>query len=88
MITVYLQSPDEFGSELITEIKIRRPKAKDMMNFPLTSNPVVGDILKLAGVLSGQPPSVIEELDCMDSFAVCEAVGSFLQRGPGTGSME
>lgn len=86
-VTITLFYPVKLGqsesAETVAEIKLRRPKGKDMRDIP--AKPNVGDILKLAGRLSGQPPVVFDLLEIPDFNRVTEAVGVFLDDGQSTG---
>ncbi len=84
-VTVKLKEPIPFGSETIAELTLRKPKAKDFRRMPM--NPGVGDLLDLAGQLSGQPKVVIDELGAEDMHEVLERVGDFFPSGRGTGPM-
>jgi hypothetical protein len=84
METLKLKEPVQQGSEIISELKFRAPKAKDFRRLP--SNPQTGDILDLAGRLCGQPPSMIDELGMEDMKAVLEVVGNFMEPGQQTGA--
>lgn len=81
--SVKLREPIQFGSETITELTLRKPKAKDFRNMP--AEPNVGDLLNLAGRLSGQPPSVIDELGVDDMLEVLGIVEVFIAGGRATG---
>jgi hypothetical protein len=82
-VVVKLKEPIAFGSETITELRLRKPKAKDFRRMPMT--PGVGDLLDLAGQLSAQPKPVIDELGAEDLMEVLECVGGFFPGGLGTG---
>ena len=73
-----------FGSREIEQLSIRKPKAKDMRNFPL--NPTMGDMLDLASALAGEPTSVIDELSVPDMTRVVEVIGDFLGASQPTGT--
>jgi len=81
---IKLLEPIQFGSETITELEMQKPKAKHWRGMP--SSPGMGDLLDLAGRLSGHPPKVMDELSTEDMMRVLEAVGNFLPSGLGTGS--
>jgi hypothetical protein len=78
-----LTEPVEFGKEAISELHFRAPRAKDFRRFPM--DPSIGDMLDLAGKLSGQPDAVIDGMGVGDFQAVMELVGGFFPGGPGTG---
>ncbi len=87
MTTITLQEPIKWGSETITELTLRKPKAKDLRRFP--TQPTTGDILDLAATLSGRPSAVIDELDVPDMLEICEVIGKrFLRSTPVTGEMD
>jgi hypothetical protein len=83
-VTIKLLTPIEVGGELIEEIVMRRPKGKDMKT--LGANAGTGDLMKLAGRLSGQLPVVFDEMDGYDVAEVLTQVGNFLTSGPTTGA--
>lgn len=83
VIVVKLREPIEFGSRVVEELSIRKPKAKDMRKFPM--NPAMGDMLDLASVLAGEPTSVIDELSVPDMTSVIEVIGDFLGSSQQTG---
>lgn len=79
-----LKEAIKFGSEDISELTIRAPKAKDIRGLP--AQPNTGDILNLAAKLCGQTPSVIDELGMEDTVELLEIVGNFMAPGRVTGS--
>jgi hypothetical protein len=79
-VTVKLDEPIEFGSETISELTIRSPKAKDMRGLPM-EGANIGHILDLVAKLCGQPPSVIDELGTADLLKVSEHVANFIPAG-------
>jgi len=79
-----LKEPILWGSETISELTIRAPKAKDIRKLP--EKPNTGDIIDLAGRLCGQPPPVMDELSIEDTKAVLQVVGNFMDGGPATGN--
>lgn len=82
-VTIRLFYPIKFGSDVIEDLVFRRPKGKDMRDVP--SKVAVGDMMKLAARLCGQPPSVMDELEMPDFNRVTEVVGNFLAAGQETG---
>lgn len=80
-----LKEPIAFGSETVTELRIRAPKAKDFRRFPM--EPTMGDVLDMVGQLSGQPKPVIDELGLEDLAEVTQIVGNFIPGGRGNGRM-
>lgn len=84
-IIIKLQTPINFGSDKITELKIRKPFAKDFRDMPL--EPKMGDLLDVTAKLSGQAPSVIDQLDPTDLMEVMAVVGKFMRRGQPTGEV-
>lgn len=79
-----LREPVQQGSEQISKLTVRKPKAKDIRALPV--EPSTGDILDLAGRLCGHPPSVIDELSIEDCSELLEIVGNFIEPGQKTGS--
>ena len=70
----------------ITEIVIERePEAGDLYDFPAT-NQKMGDLLNIAGKLTGNPPSFMKKLSITDAMKCAEVVGDFLPDGPEIGA--
>jgi hypothetical protein len=83
-VKIKLKDPVSHGSETIKELEIRKPKAKDLKEMPLM-NQNIGHFLTMASNLSGQPPSVIEELSIPDMQEVVAVVQNFIEGSPQTG---
>lgn len=83
-VTVVLKEPITFGTELVSELRLRRPRAKDFRRLPMA--PSIGDMLDLSGALANQPKAVIDELGVEDMGKVLEVVGDFFGGGLGSGS--
>jgi len=81
-----LKMPVVFGTETITELQIRRPKGKDLRGMGADKG--MDDMLALLSKCSGQPPKLIDSLDCSDVFAACEVLGNFMQNGRETGEAQ
>lgn len=80
---IELREPIQRGTELITKLELRKPKAKDLRKLPMQLD--TGDLLNLAGALCGQPPSVIDELGMEDTSELLDTVGNFMAPGQPTG---
>jgi hypothetical protein len=78
--TYKLQFPVEYGDDLITELKIRRPQGKHLRGLKLNALDEVDVALDLFGSLSGQPPRVIDLIEAEDITAVMEVLGNFLSK--------
>lgn len=75
--TVYpLKRPITVGTETVTELRFRAPKAKDMRSFPLEGR-TIGHVLDIVGKLCGQPTVVIDELSAEDLEEVSSIAGVF-----------
>lgn len=85
-IKIKLSYPVQFGSETIHELELRRPKAKDLRGLPLKME--MDHMLTLCGRVSGQPDSVINELDFDDTMKVVEVLGNFIGSSLPTGSQQ
>jgi hypothetical protein len=70
-----LKEPIEFGQETIKEFILEKPKAKHIRNMPKDAG--MDAILKVIGSLSGQPDSVIDELDFPDMNVLAEFFTAF-----------
>ena len=76
---ISLSEPIEHGTETITTLEIKQPRAKHLRNMSLEPN--TGDLLDLAAKLAGHPPSVIDELSMKDMTEVLTVVGNFIDAG-------
>lgn len=83
---ISLSEPVEHGTETISALEIKQPKAKHLRSMPLEPN--TGDLLDLAARLAGQPPSVIDELGMSDMTEVLTVVGDFIEGGQGIGKKQ
>lgn len=82
--TYTLTSPIQFGSETITALHFRPPRARDFKGLTLQSQ-TVDDTLVLAGRLSGQPSPVLDDLSVADLMGVSEIIAGFIPGGPQIG---
>lgn len=82
--TLELKHPVQFGSQIITEIHYRRPKAKDLKRIK-PEQLETGDLINLFASISDQDPPVIDELDAVDILVAVQLVGGFLAPGQETG---
>lgn len=86
-ISIELHYPVKIGesedAEVVSSLTFKRPHGKEMRDIP--AKPVVGDLLKLAGRLSGHPQIVFDRLEMCDFNRVIEAMGDFLDDGQRTG---
>lgn len=83
--TLKLKEPIQFGSETITELRFRAPKAKDLRPLPAEGPKTQGDSIDLAGRLCGQPSVVMDELGLEDLAEVSSIIEAFMPSGPATG---
>lgn len=84
-ITITLSDPIAGPDGQITELKLRRPKAKD---FRVMDNAKgeIGKSLALAQQLSGIPAPMLDNLDGSDFIELSEAVQGFLKPSQATGA--
>ncbi len=80
-ITVSLYFPLASGTERISEIKLRRPRAGDLKKIDESKSSDIAKGETLMAALSGRAVSEITRLDGAD-FALCSNVIGFLQRPP------
>ncbi len=78
-----LDEPITFADETTTQIKFRKPVAKDLRKFSLS--PSVGDFLDLAKTLGDALPQVIDQLSFSDTWSVVGVLANFTVSGPPTG---
>ena len=77
-IVIKLEHPieDHVGGDIIHELRLREPVAKDLRKLP--TDPKMDDILKLVGRLSNLPDSVIDKLKMKDVSKVADELGNFM----------
>ena len=77
-ITYKLKYPIQIGSELIADIKIKRPKGKHFRKMrALGKDMSFADVLDMIASLAGLAPSVIDEMDIEDVTALGELMNGF-----------
>lgn len=76
-VVIKLQDPVEYGSEVIYELKLQKPKAKHFKRLSF-DNPSFPEMLEILGQLAGQPPSVIDELSWVDTQTATGILGNLL----------
>ena len=72
---VPLDFPFSHGKTEYKEIRLRKPKTKDMRKFP--AEPAMNDYLLMIGKLAALPHSVIDEIDPKDTGKITEFVAAF-----------
>lgn len=77
METITLQHPFTFDGEKITELKLRRPKMRDMKKAQNHKDDLEKSIHMIAD-LAEVSPKLVEELDTEDFGAVSAKVGEFM----------
>ena len=85
-VTLELFESIQHGSESITELSLRRLKAKDLKLIRDPDNITMTEQIDLISKLSGQPKSVIEELDAVDVAKAGEIIRGFTETGPKIGA--
>lgn len=83
--TIVLGTPLQHGDEVIKELHIHRPKARDMRTLKpgdMNEGPM-GIILSLVGEQNGLPSSVIDEMDAADVMEVVAEFAPFLEKRTG-----
>ncbi len=68
-----------------TELKFRRPKAKDIRGVDLENLDMDGVVAICKKIIVGEPPMLVDEIDLADLVPLAELVADFLEGGPTTG---
>lgn len=86
-VTVKLDEPVTLGSQTISELVVQPPKGRHIRKLPIDVDDFdLGTLLDLAVKLTGQPETVIDDLDAGDALRLAGAVGKFLEgEAPGDG---
>lgn len=84
--TITLKHPVTVGGITVTELNLKRLKAKHMKGIGANADPMAAAI-KIVSKLSGQLEVVIDELDIEDLQEVSSYIESFIDLGLPTGKM-
>lgn len=85
-VTITLQEPIQQGSDTITALTVRPPRAKHFRAMPVDLKTAsMGHFLDMAVDLCAQPPSVIDSLGVADMTRLIEVISDFLNKGQPTG---
>lgn len=85
-IVVQLDYPIEYGSRIIGQLTIKPLKGKHLRRLETPESKPIPMAMELVGLLSGEIPEVIDELEADDLMRVVEVVMGFLGGFQGTGS--
>lgn len=78
-----LQYPVEHNGEVHRQLTLKRPKGRHIKS--ISGDPTMKDLLALASQVSGQLPSMIDEIDAVDCIQIAGILGNFLGNGPEIG---
>lgn len=79
-VALKLEFPVDYQSATIAELKVRRPKGKDMRFLP-KGEPGVEDMFPFFGLLCSVEEGVFDEMDAADLMKLGEVVEGFLAKG-------
>lgn len=82
--TVPLSEPVTFEGREITEIRIAKPKVKDLKRMNAALEGITDRLdqgVVMASALTGYPVEMIEDLDTDDFTAVSEVIADFFPKG-------
>jgi hypothetical protein len=77
-ITYKLKYPIEYGGEVITELKFRPPRGKELKLLPVAPPSDLQISHEMAGLLCGQSLQFMDLLEKPDWFAVIKVCDNFL----------
>ena len=81
-IKIKLYYPIEWGSDIRTEIEIkRRLKLKDLRGLSMESLQTIDGILEVCSKLTGEPTALLQELDPDDFGKIGGYLGDFFANG-------
>jgi hypothetical protein len=87
--TVSLSVPVTFEGRDIAEIRIAKPKVKDLKRMNAALEGITDRLdqgIVMAAALTGYPVEMIEELDTDDFTAISEVIADFFPQAKGRGS--
>lgn len=76
--TYQLKYPVTLNGETITELNLRRPKARDLIKSQKAKGGEMEMIATMLADLAEITPRVVNELDAEDFAAVGEVIGNFM----------
>ena len=87
-VTLRLAEPVDVASTVTSELRLRRPKAKDLRTIQASdqegsSGLDFGAALDLGAKLAGVSPAVVDELSIEDATRLGEVIGGFFESSPG-----
>lgn len=82
--TIKLREPVQNGSETVSELKFRKPKAKDFRGVKIHDTSM-GDFLDVASKCCAQPIHIMDSLSVPDMMEVNAYMGEFFAAGRETG---
>ena len=83
--TVCLSQPIASNGKTVTEVRVRRPKVKDLRAMERDAENTPNQIdqgVAMAALLTELPVEIIDEMDAVDFAAVSEVIAGFLPPGP------
>lgn len=81
----FRQGDGEIREESITEIKLRRPTAKELRLADSFGERMVGMMIAMISALSGEEETTVERIDAEDFGELAELIEGFLPDGQKTG---
>lgn len=78
MKTIKLEYPIQHGENVISELKLRRPVAKDLRKFEINDMNKFSKIQELTSIITQLPMSVLDNLDICDLRECAIILASFL----------
>lgn len=81
----FRQGDGDIRDEAITELKLRRPTAKDLRLADSFGDRMVGMMIAMISALSGEEETTIERIDAEDFGELADLVEGFLPDGQETG---
>jgi hypothetical protein len=85
-VVIKLDYPIEWGSDIRTEISIRRRlKLKDLRGLSMDTLQTIDGILEIVSKITGEPTALLDELDPDDFGKIGGMMGDFFANGLATG---
>ena len=77
MTILRLTTPIKHGNEEITELKFRKPLARDLKKFDARDITKYSNSLELSSILCALPVSVLENMDAVDLMRCNGVINNF-----------
>ena len=84
--TIQLLAPIEFGGEVIRELSLREPKARELDRAQQMAKSEIQVVLNIVTLITGVAVPALQEMGARDLGRVSDFIAGFTAGGPATGA--